>query len=473
MDASIVEQGVPSLLLMENAAFSLYLSVREVCSKETFDAIVVFAGKGGNGGDGMALLRILVDRGCRIPLILVPLFEPDEISGDTATNYRLLPPTVKISPAYRHLSGNILFIDAMLGTGLSQPLKKSFLSAVRFINHYPRKKVIAVDVPTGLSGDTGETFPEAVRADITVSLGIIKSGLFLGKGPHHVGKVHRGGIGIPPREFSVAVLEESDFAPCQPPLNAHKRINGRLLVIGGGSPKIGASFIAAEAFLAAGGGLATVAVPEKSLLKLAGQYPALMLTTPDEAMARPEQWDVVICGPGLAQLSTKLVDFLKKTSSRLILDAGMFDYMDISFLSSLSTKEVIFTPHPGELSRVSSRMGIKGAWEDQVFHFPLARYHLLYAKNTASFIRSTQKTFILPHGARALSFGGTGDALAGILASFAARMEDLEQAAINGALLHRSAGIILETSFSPSFHRISTFLDCVGTALRTLERGLS
>ncbi len=470
MDTKAIAQGIPSLLLMENAAFSLYEAVTELLSREQFDALVVFAGKGGNGGDGMALLRLLAERRCRVPLFLVPLFAPDALSGDTATNFRLLPRSVRVLRSYRSLSGNLLIVDAMLGTGLSTPLSPPLLAAVRFINTYPRKKVIAVDVPTGLSSDTGEALPEAINADITVSFGLVKAGLFLGSGPDHAGEVRLGSIGVPAQQTPFAILEKRDvLLPVTPP-SAHKRTNGRLLVIGGDPSKIGASFIAAEAFLAAGGGLATVAVPAPTLLKLAGRYPAVMLTTPEEATTHPEKWDVVICGPGLHHLSKELFDFITFSSFRLILDAGIFDHLDPSALRRLSRRETIFTPHPGELSRTAERCGFQGPWHEQVQRFPLSRRQVLYAKNAASWIRHRERTVILPHGARSLSFGGTGDALAGILAAFAGRDKDLFQAAVNAAFLHREAGLLLEKKFSSSFHRISSFISLIGEASSLLER---
>ncbi|HOW52205.1 MAG TPA: NAD(P)H-hydrate epimerase [bacterium] len=465
MDSAAIKRGTPSLLLMENAAFSLYFSVCETTSRFDPDRIVVFAGKGGNGGDGMALLRILADRGCPLPLILVPFFDPKDLSGDPLTNYRLLPKKVSLLKRYSSLSGRILFIDALLGTGISSPLSSDYRKAVDFINNYKDKKVIAVDVPTGLSSDTGMLLPVAIRADVTVSLGILKAGLFLDQGPAYAGELVLGPISAKPVNPPLSLLENEDFLPCPPPIDAHKGKNGRLLVIGGDPSKIGASFIAAEAFLAAGGGLATVAVPEKQLLKLAGRHPAIMLTTTEEALTRLDHWDVVLCGQGLSNMPQKLEKFLYQTPARLILDAGIFDHADDAFFKRFRQKEIVFTPHPGELARVATRINLSGRWDEQVALFPLGPRQVLLAKNASSWIRDKKQTVIVPYGARALSFGGTGDALAGMLASFAARISDLRQAAINAALLHREAGILLETEISPSFHSISTLIEQIGAAL--------
>ncbi len=469
MDSVAITRGTPSLILMENAAFSLYLSLQDILASFKPEKIVVFAGKGGNGGDGMALLRILADRGCDLPLFLVPLFDPKTLSGDTLTNYRMLPSSVTVTKKYRQLTGRILFVDALLGTGLSSALSPEYCKAIDFINEYKDKQVVAVDVSTGLSSDTGALLPKAIRADVTVSLGILKAGLFLDQGPAHTGDILLGPISAEPVNPPLSLLEEDDFLPCPPAIDAHKKKNGHVLVIGGDTAKIGASFIAADAFLAAGGGLATVAVPHKALLKLAGRHPAIMLTTTEEALDQPDRWDVVICGPGLHNLPHDLEKFLYKTPARLILDAGIFDHADASFFKRFRQKEIVFTPHPGELARLAARLGLSGRWDELVERFPLGPRQVLLAKNASSWIRHKKQIVIVPYGARSLSFGGTGDALAGIVASFAARLPSLSQAAINGALLHRRAGIFLETEFSPSFHSISNLIEQVGTALGCLE----
>lgn len=466
MDRAAIAGGTPSILLMENAAFSLFLAVSDLLSSFRPDRIVVFAGKGGNGGDGMALLRILADRGCPIPLVLINFFNSNDLSGDTLANYRMLPRSVVRMKNYRRLEGKILFVDALLGTGLSSSLAPDIGRAIDFINGYKDKKVISVDVPTGLSSDTGAALPRAVRADTTVSFGILKAGLFLDQGPAHTGEIILGHISAEkPSNLPLSIIQENDYHVCEPSIDAHKGMNGRLLVIGGDPSKIGASFIAAEAFLASGGGLATVAVPDRHLLKLAGRYPGIMLISTEEACAHPGRWDTVVCGPGLHNLPPKLENFLLKTPARLILDAGIFDHADTSFFRRFHKKEVVFTPHPGELVRVMDRMGKKGRWDELVERFPLGPRQGLYAKNASSWIRFNKQTVIVPPGARALSFGGTGDALAGILASFAVRLPDLAQAAVNGALLHRRAGLLLETEFSPNFHSISNLIEQIGSAL--------
>lgn len=466
MDRDAIAGGVPSLLLMENAAFSLFLAVNDLLPSFQPDRIVVFAGKGGNGGDGLALLRILADRGCAIPLILVNLFDSKDLSGDALANYRILPRSVTRVKKYQRLNGRILFVDALLGTGLESSLSPEICQAVDFINGYKNKMVISVDVPTGLSSDTGATLPRAVKADVTVSFGILKSGLFLDQGPTHAGEIILGPISAErPDNLSLSLMEDDDYLPCDPPIDAHKGTNGRLLVIGSDPSKIGASFIAAEAFLATGGGLATIAVPDKYLLKLAGRHPGIMLITTGEACAQPSRWDVVVCGPGLHNLPRELENFLIETPARLILDAGIFYHADAAFFKRFRRKEVVFTPHPAELARVMDRIGKRGRWNEMIERFPLGSRQVLYAKNTSSMIRFNKQTVIVPYGARALSFGGTGDALAGILASFAIHLPDLSQAVINGALLHRRAGILLETEFSPRFHSISNLIEQIGSAL--------
>ena len=159
-DKRAVERGIPSLILMENAAFSLFLEVSRVIDKFKPEKIVVFAGRGGNGGDGFALLRILKDRDCSIPMYIVPFFDVknDFDTGvinvtPTVQNWNMLPKSVEMTDL-DNISGKVLFIDAMVGTGLKNDLTGRTREGVEFINEYKDKFVVAVDIPTGLDSDT-------------------------------------------------------------------------------------------------------------------------------------------------------------------------------------------------------------------------------------------------------------------------------------------------------------------------------
>ena len=266
-DKRAVERGIPSLILMENAAFSLFLEVSRVIDKFKPEKIVVFAGRGGNGGDGFALLRILKDRDCSIPMYIVPFFDVknDFDTGvinvtPTVQNWNMLPKSVEMTDL-DNISGKVLFIDAMVGTGLKNDLTGRTREGVEFINEYKDKFVVAVDIPTGLDSDTGIIKGIAVVADLTVTMGIYKTGLFASKGPSVSGKIVPGKISAIDDDGSYNYFVEENVVPesFDIPIDSFKNKNGHLLIIGGDLDKLGATIIAARSFMASGGGLVTAA----------------------------------------------------------------------------------------------------------------------------------------------------------------------------------------------------------------------
>ena len=460
-DRLSMDKGVLSLILMENAAFSLYLEVTKLIEEFEPQSIVAFAGKGGNGGDGLALLRILRDRGCQIPMKVIPFFNSEELTGDIAANWKILPNDIEITDD-TEIKGRTLIIDAMIGIGLSSDLRGKILEAVKTINGLKDVKVVAVDVPTGLNSDTGEIMGEAIKADLTVTFGIYKTGLFAAKGPALCGRLVLGKIsGIYKDSYRYMVMDENELKPVEVEIDSYKNSNGHLLIIGGDVEKLGATIISAKSFLFSGGGLVTAVFEKKIHEQIAGKMPSLMLTDTEKAIMELDRYDAVVIGPGLMKWPFEEVDVFKDYKGIIIADAGMFDIMkeNENILNSLKNCKVVFTPHPGELKRYVG--GTDEPWIDLVDEFPLEKDHVLVAKSHSSFIRTVSDVRIVPPGARALSFGGTGDALTGILA-FETIKNGIEKGVARGVLRHRLAGIILEKELGPSCHDMDKFLEFIG-----------
>ncbi len=460
-DRLSMDKGVLSLILMENAAFSLYLEVTKLIAEFKPQAIVAFAGKGGNGGDGLALLRILRDRGYALPMKVVPFFNPEELTGDIAANWKILPQDVEITDDPQ-IEGRTLVIDAMIGIGLSSDLRGKILEAVKTINAMKNVKVVAVDVPTGLNSDTGEVMGEAVKADLTVTFGIYKTGLFAAKGPSFCGKLVLGKIsGIYKDIYKYTVLGENELEPVEVKIDSYKNSNGHLLIIGGDVEKLGATIISAKSFLFSGGGLVTAAFEKEYHKEIAGKMPSLMLVDIEKAVEELHKYDAVVIGPGLMKWPFEKVDVFQDYHGTVIVDAGMFDVLKDhdQILDSLKNCKVVFTPHPGELKRFLD--GENKPWIDLVDRFPLEKDHVLVAKSHSSFIRTLNDVRIVPPGARALSFGGTGDALTGIL-GFETVKNGIRKGVARGVLRHRLAGIMLEKEFGPSCHDMDKLLEFIG-----------
>ena len=460
-DRSAMDSGIPSLLLMENASMSVFLEIKELVPR--FDRVVVFAGGGGNGGDGLALLRILKDRIPEAELQLMLFGKFDATAADysknaAAFNFGILPESVKKLNSFDEISGKVLFVDAMVGTGLKSALRDEMSAAAEFINSYDadKKFVVSVDIPSGINSDTGEATGPAVRADLTVTMGIYKVGLFADAGAAHCGKVVLGRISATQKnnqKFQYFVEDDPKPLPHSIPVNGFKNRNGHLLVTGGDIDKIGATIIAAKSFMACGGGLVTAAFPKALHPQIAGIMPGMMLADTAVLGSEINRYTSIVIGPGLTKIPFDF-NILKDFKGTVIVDAGMFDLMksDERIGRVLAGLKVVFTPHQGELRRFLGADRDE-PWVSLAARFPLEKEHVLVAKSHATFVRTPEKTVIVPHGAKALAFAGSGDSLTGIIAC-ETLFHGLAKGAVNGVVRHRAAGLLLEDNFSATAHDI-------------------
>jgi NAD(P)H-hydrate epimerase len=477
-DKKSIKNGIPSIILMENAAFSLFEEVKKILQKNKFDKIVLFAGSGGNGGDGFALLRQLTNRGINIPNFIVKLFDESKFTEETKINFKMLPKSIKFI-SMEKITGKILFIDGMIGTGLSRNLSEKYLNAVKFINNYQKsqKQVLAIDVPTGLNSDNGKEMPLSIVANLTVSMGILKTGLFLNQGIENSGKIILGNISAHEKSFKTIknfVAQNSDFSFKQSKLTDYKNKHGHLLIFAGDLTKIGATIISAKSFLASGGGLVTIAIKKEFIKFLAGQHPEIMLDSVENILKRINDFNIVVAGPGISKPNKETISFLEKFNKTIILDAGMIDFIasNNEFYEKMKDKKIIFTPHFGELKRFFKLKNKKIESEDfleTIKNFNIEKNQILFAKNASSFIKTQTSTIIIPFGAKSLAFGGSGDSLTGILASMLSRENNIVQASINAGLLHRQTGLELEKKYNADFHNILTLIKMIPIALNKLR----
>ena len=472
-DKKAMDAGIPSLILMENAAFSLFTEVKSVIDEWKPERIVVFSGNGGNGGDGFALLRLLSDRMPEIPLFLVETAEfkeQNKVPENSAWMNRCMLPGKVQTIDFKDISGDVLFVDAMLGTGLRSEISGKIRESVEFINSYPadKKFVVSVDVPTGLECDTGAVLGDAVKADLTVTMGIYKTGLFAGSGSERSGKIVLGHISATQSdkpETPYFVEENPHAVNVATPIDSFKNRNGHLLVIGGDVEKLGASIISARSFMACGGGLVTAAFKKEYLPSIAGRMPGLMLIGNDKIVDELRKFSAVVIGPGLSEIPFDFEVF-RDFEGIFVVDAGMFDIMpeNKKVVEILKDKKVVFTPHQGEIRRFLKAEKDE-PWISLVERFPLEKDHVLVAKSHATFVRNCEKTVIVPAGAKALAFGGSGDALTGIIAR-ETTLHGLFEGAVNAVIRHRAAGIELEKRFSSVTHDIEKLVETIALTER-------
>src|SRR5215471_17290124 len=258
---TIEENGVPSLALMENAAHRVDEVLVQNFDPLTEQRVAIVCGKGNNGGDGLALARILSDRVARLYVVMAG--DPEELTPDAKVNYERLREECRVIPAraiptkLRERREVTVVVDALLGTGAKGEPRGPILDLIRAAREFPEAKTVSIDVPSGLGGGG-----ECVRADITVTFTAPKVEHYLAPGAQeNVGRLIVTQIGIPPQlvNSQLEVSDPRDFAPLfqRRKRDAHKGDFGHVLVIGGAPGKMGAGAMAALAALKMGAGLVT------------------------------------------------------------------------------------------------------------------------------------------------------------------------------------------------------------------------
>lgn len=199
---AIEEFGIPSLVLMENAGRAVVQEIWRTAANRLPQGIIIFCGTGNNGGDGLVIARYLLEKG--LPVTVFIIGKKEQLKEDSMAQYRLLQrlgyKVEFVSNLTDHLISKVIgaavIVDALFGVGLNRATGGIFNEVIRLINH-SKKFVVAVDIPSGLNATTGESFGECVKADVTVTFSLLKSGLSIGDGPQHAGRIVVADIGIP------------------------------------------------------------------------------------------------------------------------------------------------------------------------------------------------------------------------------------------------------------------------------------
>ena len=474
LDAETIRSGVAD-------GFHLMLRAGEAAFREILrffplaDKYLVLAGKGNNGGDGSIVAARLAESGRSVEMFLT--CDPEELSGDALSAFRLVPNSI---PVYRELSPDAftpgcLVIDALLGTGFSGTPREPAASWIRRIN-LSKCPVVSLDLPSGLNADDGTAPGDAVRADMTVTFELPKSGLFLGDGPKLCGRIRVPKIGIPPALTNAAdavflVSSSDDALPFleREPFDTYKNQRGHVLITGGSAEYSGAPFLAGEAALRTGAGLVSIAVPDCA--RSGGALPhALMIrrfasadglfpSAPadlDRLTKLLEKADSAVFGPGLsaAPECDPVISLALEWEKPLILDADALNRIAASpdLRKKLQTRRpgcTVLTPHKGELTRLLAAFGQSANEKPEINAPLLARLTgaLVVAKGPHSVTAAPDGSFSRNlSGCTALATAGSGDVLSGMIAALAASpvvrsgKTDLRQAVSAGVYLHGLAG---------------------------------
>lgn len=449
--------GVSTLQLMENAGRAVS---DEVAGRFPLGSkIIVYAGTGRNGGDGMVTARHLASRGHHVTLILVGVAAEmrDEATLKNWRAINAMSETVDIELAQdssQISSRNCdVVVDALLGTGVRGNLRQPIRAAVETINQMNCFKV-AVDVPTGINSDTGDVLGTALKADLTITFHARKPGLRIAR--QYCGEVKAVGIGIPPEaEIYAGPGDVEDVAEPRPP-DAHKGDFGRLLVIGGSETYSGAPALVALAALRTGVDLVFVAAPEKTATSIASFSPNLItvklagehLNEGNTQSLKPhiERSTCVAIGPGLGTHSetinavAAILNTLKESKKPALIDADAIKAMGL--IKRRAEFPVVVTPHAEEFQVLSGRApssDLQTRSEEAKSLAAVLRGTVLL-KGHVDVISDGERVKLNRTGNPAMTVGGTGDVLSGVVSGLMARGVLGFQASVAGAFINGAAG---------------------------------
>jgi NAD(P)H-hydrate epimerase len=436
VDRRTIEDGVAGIALMENAAHRVVEELVRVFSPLDKQNIVILCGKGNNGGDGLAIARILREYNVdRINVVLAA--DPSEYTGDAKTNLDRLPearlfPNRDVPTKLRERRAVTLVIDALLGTGVKGAPTGKVAELIEATRSFPEAKIVSVDLPSGLGGGG-----DVVKADITVTFTSSKVEHYLADGAQeHVGRLVLTQIGCPPWLIpdGLEVTETEDFKPLFAPRrrDGHKGDYGHVLVVGGSPGKSGAATMAGLSALRMGAGLVSVTSREATLVA-----PELMTEVLEDPSL--DRKSVIAIGPGLGLNRPMVERLMKEATVPMIIDAdGLNSIAGTDFRGR--GLETILTPHPGEMARL---MGTEvGDRLSAARGFALTRNVCLVLKGHRTLIATPDgKVWINTSGSPGMATGGTGDILTGMIAGLVAQYPHDILTAVRAAVwLHGRSG---------------------------------
>lgn len=505
--AAIEGLGIPSLVLMENAARGVVEALEERWPEA--ESAAIFCGPGNNGGDGLAVARLLAVRGWEVWVFLLTggkSLSPDAQAQLGICRGMELPVREVTSEDGLAESLDVagdceVVVDALFGTGLTKPLAGLFAAAAEQISLLPAP-VVAVDLPSGLSGSVAQPLGPHATAELTVTFAALKVAHVFPPTSDAVGTVVIADLGIPPRlieeveeeEGELHLLRPEDLAELLPDRepDGHKGDYGHLLLTAGSPGKAGAAILACRAAVRAGAGLVTAAVPEPLLATVdLGSLESMTLGLPagpsghlaEAAVAAvldaAEGKSVLALGPGLGQEPVTAAAI-----RRIVLDCPLPVVLDADGLNafagragdlSLRRAETVLTPHPGELARL---LGISTAQvqEDRVAAARGAAEEtgaIVVLKGHQTLIASGNLVFVNPTGNPGMATGGTGDVLTGLVGGLLAQGMEALDAALVGVYLHGLAGDLAAAKTGQRALAAADLLDHLPQAFARIAEGVA
>ena len=489
---TIEHEPIKSVDLMERAAKAITRAVAEEWTTHT--PVVVFAGPGNNGGDALAVARLLTNEGYKVRTYLFNI--TNHLSDDCVTNrQRLLDGrhakdfteiTAKFDPP--ELTADTLVIDGLFGSGLNKPLAGGFASLVKYINQSPAK-VVSIDVPSGLMSEdnTYNVRANIIHATLTLTLHEKKLAFLFGDAQQFIGRLKVLDIRlsqeyIQKTEAQYYVLEESDVRSRLLHRDdfAHKGNMGNALIVAGSYGMSGAAILATRACLRSGVGKVTVHTPRKNYGVMQISVPEAVLHMDHEETAFTEAvdtdgFDALGIGPGLGCQETTAIAMIaqiRRAQCPIVADADALNILAShrAWMQQLP-KGIIMTPHPKELDRLTgspANADFERLHRTRELAQSLQAYIILKGHNSALCLPDGQVVFN-PTGNSGMATAGSGDVLTGIITALLARGYHQQNACIVGMYLHGLAGDIAVKTLGKESLTASDIIDYLPHAFKHLD----
>ena len=454
----IQQQGIPAFDLMERAGEAAFAALLGRWPEA--DHLCILAGRGNNGGDAYVVAALAKHHGMQV--CFYALGDHDKLSPEAAQARDMaIEAGVDIQPWQGDCGcDSDLFVDGLLGTGLTGEVSGDYLQAIETINQCSHASVLALDIPSGLCADTGRVLGNAVKADMTISFIGVKQGMLTLDGPDYCGQLGFADLGTTSasREQITAIKQRISWSSLNKKRqllaarsgNSHKGVNGHLLVVGGDYGTAGAVLMASKGALRSGAGLvACLTQPEHVPASLAA-CPEVMVSGVQSGLELDKPLaaaSVILAGPGLGQRSwgqlllQRLIAEAAQTQKPLVLDADALNLIG-RFPHVRDLKgPVIMTPHPGEAARLLN-CSVSEVQQDRfaaVQKLALTFNAVVILKGQGTLICDGQQTFVCSDGNPGMATGGMGDILAGVVGALLSQRLDAVSAAKLAVCVHSAA----------------------------------
>jgi len=471
---TIEKQKLCAIDLMERAAMAF--ASWFIANIATTNSVTILCGKGNNGGDGFAIARLLYEANFQVTIFFI---SETTSTAEAQINFERLKKTnitlLNFPEDLTEINTGDIIVDALLGTGLNKPLQGSLLSIVNYINTL-KKKVIAVDVPSGLQTD----FPqigEAIRATTTITFERPKKAFFFPENYQYVGAWKSVTIGLD-ANFE-KLIDTTDYFITQNsirplikirPKFSHKGTYGHTLIVGGSVGKFGALVLAAKASLTSGAGLVSAASSAKIGVWFHVAIPEAMTV---ELNNTPKNITAIAIGPGLGTSNESLVSLKKILALNLptVLDADAINLLALNrkLISTLPPKTIL-TPHPKEFERLFGKFENWLTKTDFIKTWCKKHKHIIVLKGAHTCIGLPNgELYFNTSGCNGMATAGSGDVLTGIIAGLLAQHYTPEKAAIVGVHIHGLAGELAAIEIGNEALMASDIINQLGKAFLKIK----